>query len=184
MRRAGYATAADLAKATGLSNTVVGRYLNLRAAPIRQRDGDWTPAIVHIGETLNSMPSDLFPAQHLDRALKLSSAEVEMSFDDIALMPGSACDLIEYRTPETDAIDGDIRAAVTDALNLLTERQQDVIQSRYLADRADTLEQIAQRMGVTRERVRQIEHQALRKLQHPSSPIRRHIKSITMGGCK
>ena len=55
-------------------------------------------------------------------------------------------------------------------LETLTERERDVITMRYgLEDgRNRTLEDVGRQVGVTRERIRQIEAKALRKLRHPS----------------
>lgn len=56
-------------------------------------------------------------------------------------------------------------------LEKLTEREREVLQMRYgLTDGKDhTLEEVGKEFGVTRERIRQIEAKALRKLRHPSN---------------
>ena len=63
-----------------------------------------------------------------------------------------------------------LREDVLDVLNTLSERERDVIKMRFgLEDGEErTLEQVGQHFGVTRERVRQLEVRALRKLKHPS----------------
>jgi RNA polymerase primary sigma factor len=60
--------------------------------------------------------------------------------------------------------------AVQAALDTLIPRERRVIQLRFgLIDGHErTLEEVGQRFGVTRERIRQIEAKALRKLRHPS----------------
>ena len=59
---------------------------------------------------------------------------------------------------------------VDDVLNTLNGREKRVLQLRFgLEDgRSRTLEEVGQEFGVTRERIRQIEAKALRKLRHPS----------------
>ncbi len=47
----------------------------------------------------------------------------------------------------------------------LTERERDIIQSRRLQDEPATLEELSQKYGISRERVRQIEVRAFEKLQ-------------------
>jgi len=63
-----------------------------------------------------------------------------------------------------------LRTEVENVLDSLTPRERRVLQLRFgLADaREQTLEEVGKRFGVTRERIRQIEAKALRKLRHPS----------------
>lgn len=63
-----------------------------------------------------------------------------------------------------------LREQVGDVLDTLSPRERDVILMRYgLGDgRNRTLEDVGRHVGVTRERIRQIEAKALRKLRHPS----------------
>lgn len=62
-----------------------------------------------------------------------------------------------------------LKADIHDVLSSLTDRERQVIVLRFgLYDgRAHTLEEVGTRFGVTRERIRQIEAKALRKLRHP-----------------
>lgn len=63
---------------------------------------------------------------------------------------------------------------MSEVLNTLTERERKILRSRYGLDdgRSQTLEEIGRCMKVTRERVRQIEAKALRKMRHPSRSSR------------
>ena len=60
--------------------------------------------------------------------------------------------------------------ALTEILGTLTEREADVLRMRFgmYDGRTHTLEEVGQIFGVTRERIRQIEIKAIRKLRHPS----------------
>ena len=60
--------------------------------------------------------------------------------------------------------------ALTEILSTLTDREADVLRMRFgmFDGRTHTLEEVGQIFGVTRERIRQIENKAIRKLRHPS----------------
>lgn len=63
-----------------------------------------------------------------------------------------------------------LKEQLVDVLGTLTEREQKVLKLRFgLEDgRARTLEEVGKKFDVTRERIRQIEAKALRKLRHPT----------------
>ena len=69
-----------------------------------------------------------------------------------------------------------LREHLEEVLNTLPPREVRILQLRYglLDGQAYTLEEVGRKMGVTRERVRQIEAQALSRLRHPS--IRRKLR--------
>ncbi|MCD7762962.1 MAG: RNA polymerase sigma factor RpoD [Lachnospiraceae bacterium] len=78
--------------------------------------------------------------------------------DDRALIPADAATFTV------------LREQLVEVLSTLTEREQKVLRLRFGLDdgRARTLEEVGQEFCVTRERIRQIEAKALRKLRHPS----------------
>ena len=63
-----------------------------------------------------------------------------------------------------------LKEQLVEVLDTLTEREQKVLKLRFGLDdgRARTLEEVGKQFDVTRERIRQIEAKALRKLRHPS----------------
>lgn len=72
--------------------------------------------------------------------------------------------------PNEAAAMGLLRAQINEVLSELTDRERKVISLRFGLedDRARTLEEVGQEFNLTRERIRQIEAKALRKLRHPS----------------
>ena len=73
-------------------------------------------------------------------------------------------------TPEDDVSKNLLREDLEQVLDSLSPRERDVLRLRYGLDdgRMKTLEEIGQLFDVTRERIRQIEAKALRKLRHPN----------------
>ena len=63
-----------------------------------------------------------------------------------------------------------LKEQINDVLHTLKDRERRVLQLRFGLDdgRSRTLEVVGREFGVTRERIRQIEAKALRKLRHPS----------------
>ncbi len=117
--------------------------------------------------------------------------ELNMSPDKIREIIKVAQDPISLETPvgeEEDSHIGDfiedrespapadaasyalLREQLSEVLHTLTPREEHVLKLRFgLEDgRARTLEEVGQKFNITRERIRQIEAKALRKLRHPS----------------
>jgi RNA polymerase primary sigma factor len=97
---------------------------------------------------------------------------------------GRLGDLIEDErtiSPVASAIAANLRRVTTETLASLTPREEHIVRMRFgIGLNADhTLEEVGKRFSVTRERIRQIEEKALRKLKHPSRS--RRLRSFLDG---
>ncbi len=74
------------------------------------------------------------------------------------------------QSPADSAMHADMRLAIKDALDSLSPREAKVLRMRFGIDTVSdhTLEEVGKQFDVTRERIRQIESKAMRKLVHPS----------------
>ena len=77
---------------------------------------------------------------------------------------------INMMTPEEYATNEILKEEIKSVLETLQEREQEVLELRFglIDGTSHTLEEVGKRFNVTRERIRQIEAKALRKLRHPS----------------
>ena len=73
-------------------------------------------------------------------------------------------------SPVEAAMQNGLRAVVSDMLDGLTPREAKVLRMRFGIDMSSdhTLDEVGKQFDVTRERIRQIEAKAIRKLKHPS----------------
>ena len=83
-------------------------------------------------------------------------------------------------SPVETATDQLLKEQIRDALYVLNDREREVLEMRFgLKDGQEhTLEEVGRYYGVTRERIRQIEAKALRKLRQPnrSRPLRDYLE--------
>ncbi|RMD45886.1 MAG: RNA polymerase sigma factor RpoD [Aquificota bacterium] len=112
------------------------------------------------------------PADKVRKILRTSqepiSLETPIGDDDESHLG----DFIEDKTvlsPEAHVLKQALRQQLEEVLSTLSEREEQVLRYRFgLEDDTEyTLEQVGKKFGVTRERIRQIEAKALRKLRHP-----------------
>ncbi len=125
------------------------------------------PTSEEIGEALE-MPPD-----RVREILKISQDPVSLEMPIGEEEDSSLGDFIEdlkAPAPPDIASNEDLKMRVKDALGTLSARERDVIMMRFgmVDERPRTLEEVGREFNVTRERIRQIEAKALRKLRHPS----------------
>jgi RNA polymerase primary sigma factor len=113
------------------------------------------------------------PPERVRKALKIAKEPVSMETPVGDEEDGRLGDLIEDREaiqPIEAAIQSELREIMTRVLASLTAREERVLRMRFGMgmNKDHTLEEVGQQFSVTRERIRQIEAKALRKLKHPS----------------
>ncbi len=125
------------------------------------------PTSVEIGEGLEITP------ERVREIIKVSQEPVSLETPVGEEEDSHLGDFIEDRgtmAPADVASHQLLKEQIDDVLSTLNPREQRVLQMRFgLEDgRSRTLEEVGREFGVTRERIRQIEAKALRKLRHPS----------------
>jgi RNA polymerase primary sigma factor len=113
------------------------------------------------------------PLEKVRKTLKIAKEPLSMETPVGDEEDSHLGDFIEDKNailPIDAAIQSNLRDTMTRALASLTAREERVLRMRFgIGMNADhTLEEVGQQFSVTRERIRQIEAKALRKLKHPS----------------
>ncbi len=92
---------------------------------------------------------------------------------------GSFIEDLSTPTPTQSAYENLLREKVEEVLSTLTAREARILRLRFGLQngRSYTLEEVGQKFGLTRERIRQIEGRALRRLRHPRRS--RHLRDFT-----
>jgi RNA polymerase primary sigma factor len=122
------------------------------------------PTIDELSQHLDMSPRKLKIIRKAIRAVNTptqsGSADGEITISDMIADTNTP-------TPDEAVLDADNIRQLMDLLENIDEREAIILRLRYGLDGDDpmTLKQIGQRVGLTRERVRQIEHEALRKLR-------------------
>jgi RNA polymerase primary sigma factor len=113
------------------------------------------------------------PLEKVRRILKVAKEPLSMEMPIGDEGDSHLGDLIEDKNavlPIDAAIQSDLRETTTRVLASLTPREERIVRMRFgIGINSDhTLEEVGQQFSVTRERIRQIEAKAIRKLRHPS----------------
>lgn len=113
------------------------------------------------------------PVDRVRMALKIDKEPMSLDTPIGSDSDGLLMDIIEDTTiqsPLDIAIRHDLQRELERAIKTLPQREADIIRRRYGIgdDNSLTLEEVGQEFNITRERVRQIETNILRKLRHPS----------------
>ena len=157
MARKGMKTVAELSRACDVGQGTLGKLLNFKDTP-RNKRGQWRPPVLRMCEALDETPEQLFP-EHLQ--YEVLTNNIAAYADQFQLSGGVAGYLEPSITPDT----GFCREALDEVMSTLEDREAAILRHRFYDE--ETLGEIGDRFGLQRERVRQIEAKALRKMRHP-----------------
>lgn len=155
-------SACAFATSIGVQNSTYCRLEALKETPlcVKRKTKTWKPCARKIAAALHVEPSVLWP----DAAIGIKQANAERRFD--AEEMGALLMESPTASPFGLLAAAEEQKAVVEAVGLLTDREREILLARYVDDAS--LEDIAARQGVTRERIRQLEARALRRLRSPA----------------
>ena len=156
----------ELARLSGLSITALNSLVTLRRAPRSKITGEWLDIAFALSSALRVEPEELWTETQQGMALKRNSYEINMDEAQVQ-------QLASGENTEKLVIGGERSRILRKALNSLTPREEHVVRRRFFDD--DILEDIAHDWGITKDRIRQIEAKALRKLKHPSRKLNKYF---------
>ncbi len=144
---------------------VISRLLRVRLRMSQEQDRE-----VSVEDLADELQ---LPVDRVRALLRIAQVPVSLEAPINEGDEGSLGDLIaddETIDPSEAAVATNLKGTLQSALDTLNERERHVLERRYgLHDGTEsTLEELARIFGITRERVRQIEAKALRKLRHPA----------------
>jgi RNA polymerase sigma factor (sigma-70 family) len=167
MREAGYKYIPHLAKAAGLSANAVYKIANMReSARSVHNEHNWREPVIKLSEFFRCMPEDIIPVAYRDVPMEKNVARFTMDAGDIGLVASS------LKEAATLPFDNMVRDEAVKNLHhaleqILSAREHRVLALRFGLDGngSRTLEEVGTMLGVQRERIRQIEQNAIGKLQ-------------------
>ncbi len=155
---------------TGTTSAQKALFFNLRR--LRARIGDVGDAVMSADATSKVAKALRVPERDVEAmSARLSAPDRSLNAPLTEDGDGEWQDLLadQSASPETEAMDSHDSAAranlVRDAMGDLSDRERLIIRERKLEEDAVTLEALGERLGISKERVRQIEGSALEKLR-------------------
>lgn len=171
-----YPSVTEFCRVHGISATRLGTIINLKISP-KTIAGEWKPVSLKLADILGFSTEELFPDSLYRLELPKSIQRTYKSVEVLSLQEAA-----QLRLPSADmGVDEEIFRAqegkvITEALTTLTPQEEQVLRMRFGLDGQGehTLQEVGDKFGRNRERIRSIEVKALRKLRHPNRARKLH----------
>lgn len=150
----------------GIRREHLYRLVNLSRSPVNKKSRQWTKSARAIAEFFGVPLQELFPLHLYEDDLpkvivkELESEGLRVSMEEAKKIAGVSIDPVEAMA---------LSSATNDALSILSPRLQKIIEMRFglNGEQPQTLAEIGERLGVSANRIRQLEAKAVRQLRHP-----------------
>lgn len=156
----GYKSVASFCRDYGLKDQKLNELISFKI-PIFYKNGKINPFIENLLDIFQCALNDLYTSEQLKLDLKGKKTTLELNHSEIKSLYFPR----EFESMEDLTNFKRLPNILNEVLDTLTPRESKVIKKRFFEDK--TLEEVAKDLGVTRERIRQTEAKALRKLRHP-----------------
>ena len=172
IHKAGYRNVSQFCEQNGMGKTQLTSLISLKTPPLTQ-DGEFRETAKALMGHLCALPTDLWTTEQLTMELRRNTSTKEVDLNAMVAALGmnseEALHLIEGPSPEKELEDKEAAEVVNEMLETLTPREARVLRMRFgIGCNEHTLEEAGQVLDVTKERIRQIEAKAMRKMKHPS----------------
>jgi RNA polymerase primary sigma factor len=133
-----------------------------------QSEGGWRSETAEIARRLDADPDHVAELVNISRDLVSLDTPVYSEKDSSLL--GDFVEDRNHQAPEEMTVTNALRADINGVLETLTRKESEIIQYRFglNGNRPMSLKEIGGRYRLTKERIRQIEKKALKRLQHPA----------------
>lgn len=171
MEAAGYTSVLQMCREKNLSVGNTFDLVNMKASPLNKK-GEWRKCVLELADALYVLPDDLFSERQKVLVLKTSTGSKDVTETELTQIGGQH--IWDNRLEDMQDNEGirEIAHEQTETLlkatmdACLTPRERMVLSAKNgLLGTERSLDEIAKALDVSRERVRQIEFKAIRKLQ-------------------
>ena len=162
MEGMGYKSVAEFSRNQGLNSVKVREIFSGKIPPL-DREGNPKELTKEILEILNLTIEKAFTEKQL-KGFKKHTFEVKIEEEKLLQIISPA------KNQEIKVIEQEVKSKLSEILSTLTPREEKILRMRFGIgmDTDHTLEEVGLKFFVTKDRIRQIEGKALRKLKHPT----------------